>query len=343
MEKISIIIPVYNAEPYLKKCLESVTRQTYKNLEIILVDDGSTDASGSICDEYAKKDKRCIVIHKTNGGLSAARNTGLEITTGDYIGFVDSDDWIALDMYEILLSLCKTYCCDIAAGGIREVLKEQETERIFKEDIRLYSQREYLMKFFRVNSQEPDHYAWNKLYRREVLRNVRYPEKLIDEDVEGTFRALLNAKKIVGTNKTLYFYRYTPDSITKKPFGKEQFDLITVWENVWRLSQKYCDKEMQYYAKVNRYRADFGILSKLAIKNINKSELEIIEAKKADSLKSLKGHSLFLLKAPIPFNRKLIILLFCVNDNMTSKLMRACYKIKKKAGTDCEHIFSGRF
>lgn len=113
-ELISIIVPVYNVEQYLDDCLISIINQTYKNLEIILIDDGSTDKSGKICDEYAKKDSRIIVIHKENGGVSSARNAGLRIAKGAYIGFVDPDDWIAEDMYEVLYSNAKKYDADVS-------------------------------------------------------------------------------------------------------------------------------------------------------------------------------------------------------------------------------------
>ena len=114
MELISIIVPVYNVEQYLDDCLVSILNQTYKNLEIILIDDGSTDNSGKICDEYAKKDSRIIVFHKENGGVSSARNAGLRIAKGIYIGFVDPDDWIAEDMYEVLYLNAKKYDADVS-------------------------------------------------------------------------------------------------------------------------------------------------------------------------------------------------------------------------------------
>ena len=113
--KISIIVPVYKVEKYIHKCIDSILNQTFKDFELILVDDGSPDNCGKICDEYAKKDSRVIVIHKENGGLSSARNSGLDIARGDYIGFVDSDDYIENDMYELLYNLCEENNCDISS------------------------------------------------------------------------------------------------------------------------------------------------------------------------------------------------------------------------------------
>ncbi len=114
MPKISIIVPVYNVENYLKKCLDSIVNQTFKDIEIILINDGSTDNSLNICKEYAKKDHRIRLINKPNGGLSSARNVGIDLSTGEYLGFVDSDDWIALNMYEKLYNLCKIFNADIS-------------------------------------------------------------------------------------------------------------------------------------------------------------------------------------------------------------------------------------
>lgn len=121
MPKISVIVPVYNVAPYLKKCVDSIINQTFTDIEIILVDDGSTDESGTICDQYAQKDSRVKVIHKPNGGLSDARNSGLEVCSGEYIGFVDSDDWISPDMYETLIHFAVKEDLDVAMCGVLDI------------------------------------------------------------------------------------------------------------------------------------------------------------------------------------------------------------------------------
>ena len=202
---ISIIVPVYNVEKYIKKCIDSIINQTYKNLEIILVDDGSPDNCGKICDEYAEKDKRIKVIHKENGGLSDARNAGIKIARGCYIGFVDSDDWIDKNMYEKLYKTLKEKDADIACCKL--IRYKNTIEKISKKfDGRIveYDQRQYIKKFFKIDSQECVYYAWNKLYKRQVIDKEQYPIGLTSEDVVGTYKALLKCKKII--DRMILFY-----------------------------------------------------------------------------------------------------------------------------------------
>lgn len=173
-ELISVIIPVYNVEKYLNKSIESVIKQTYKELEIILVDDGSTDSSGKICDEFAQKDDRIKVIHKKNGGLSDARNAGISEAKGKYLGFIDSDDYIDKNFYEILYNVLKKYNSDISICKHRETYTDYEEntskleikEQVFNTEQALKE----LLLFGEVNN-----YAWNKLYKKELFNEINYP------------------------------------------------------------------------------------------------------------------------------------------------------------------------
>lgn len=164
--RISVIIPVYNVEPYLRRCLESVVLQTYKNLEIILVDDGSTDKSGSICDEYALNDERINVIHKKNGGLSSACNVGLAAATGDWIGWVDSDDWAEQDMFEYMLRGAEKYDADAAVCSRyewqlnRKVFKGWKSEEIYDGEQALRALLE---------DEEINNFRWDKLWKRSFF------------------------------------------------------------------------------------------------------------------------------------------------------------------------------
>lgn len=162
---ISIIIPVYNVEQYLGKCLDSVLAQTYKNLEIILVDDGSTDNSGTICDEYKKKDRRIRVIHQINQGVSAARNAGLNIATGSYIGFVDGDDWLELDMYEYLLNLCFLYETEVSVCEF--AYQELEYKPLYPKDCCMRT-RSWLANRYSSPA------VWNKLFARSLIGDIRF-------------------------------------------------------------------------------------------------------------------------------------------------------------------------
>lgn len=322
-DKISVIVPVYNVKKYIKRCLDSIIEQTYKNLEIILIDDGSTDGSGEICDEYIEKDERIQVLHKANGGLSSARNIGIERATGNYIGFVDSDDWIAKDMYEYLWKLCKRDNFDIAVCGIKRVIRFEEKENASeKEKICIYTQEEYLKKFFRVHTQDPNHFACNKLYRSQIIKQIRYPEGLTSEDVEGTFLALLLSERIILSEQVKYFYWNNPDSITNQKFNLRQMDLYKIWCHVYQISRNRCNKEMQYYALVNLYRVDFSLLCKLAITEIDRSDLDAVKKCQRVLIKRLKSHKKVLLKAPIPASRKIILVMFCMNYPVSRILLK---------------------
>ena len=208
---ISIIIPVYKVEKYLEKCIQSVINQTYENLQIILVDDGSPDNCGKICDEYAKKDHRIEVIHKSNGGLSDARNKGLEIAKGEYIGFVDSDDYIELDMYEVLYNLLKQYNADVSICNFYTVSQGKITIKNADNGIKEYNRIEILKEVLLDNNIQS--YAWNKLYKKELFDEIKYPVGKKYEDIGTTFYLLEKCNKVVVTGKPEYYYINRQDSI----------------------------------------------------------------------------------------------------------------------------------
>lgn len=208
---ISIIIPVYKVEKYLEKCIQSVINQTYENLQIILVDDGSPDNCGKICDEYAKKDHRIEVIHKSNGGLSDARNKGLEIAKGEYIGFVDSDDYIESDMYEVLYNLLKQYNSDVSICNFYTVSQGKIAIKNVDNGIKEYNRIEILKEILLDNNIQS--YAWNKLYKKELFDEIKYPIGKKYEDIGTTFYLLEKCNKVVVTGKPEYYYINRKDSI----------------------------------------------------------------------------------------------------------------------------------
>ena len=234
-DKISIIVPIYNVEKYLKYCLESILIQSYKNLEIILVNDGSTDNCGKICDEYQLKDSRIKVIHKTNAGLADARNTGLKIATGNYISFLDSDDYIYPTFYEELYKLLQKNDADIAECDFmrinvenidkcKEIIDiENEKNTIFEvsttniESLKLlYGPRlkPYLKKVV----------VWNKLYKKSILDNIEFPVGKLHEDEYTTFKILYKAKKVVSTNRILHGYMQTTNSIMRQEIKQKRIE-----------------------------------------------------------------------------------------------------------------------
>ena len=208
---ISIIIPVYKVEKYLEKCIESVLKQTYTNLQIILVDDGSPDNCGKICDEYAKKDSRIEAIHKANGGLSDARNVGISKAKGRYIGFVDSDDYIKEDMYEILLNLIKKYDADVSICNLYDVIDGNECIRNKENGIREYSRIDILKEI--LLDKNIQSYAWNKLYKKELFDEIKYPIGKKYEDIGTTFYLFEKCNKIVVTSEPEYYYLKRADSL----------------------------------------------------------------------------------------------------------------------------------
>ncbi len=218
---ISIIIPVYKIEKFIDKCIKSIISQTYRNLEIILVDDGSPDKCPSICDKYAKIDNRIKVIHKPNGGLSDARNAGIDICKGDYIGFVDGDDYISENMYEHLLDHCIKCNADMSICGIYAIDEDYSNlsiynPMIYKETILSNIQAlNHLFLTFDVNFEV----AWNKLYKRNLFfnkDNIRYPYGKLHEDTYTTYKLLYYANNIAVFNEPLYYYVQRSGSIMKR-------------------------------------------------------------------------------------------------------------------------------
>lgn len=212
MPQISVIVPVYKVEQYLNRCVDSILNQTYTDLEIILVDDGSPDNCPAICDDYAAQDARVKVIHKKNGGLSSARNAGLDAAHGDYIAFVDSDDWVDPEMYEALIKLAEEHDADIVQSEYRFYRPWKTENKILDCDNRgtvdCYTNMEALEALY-FGPQMFDGITimvWTKIYKAELLKDIRFVEGYIHEDVEFTPRVLYAAKKIIKYNKSFYNY-----------------------------------------------------------------------------------------------------------------------------------------
>lgn len=224
--KVSIVIPVYNIEAYIAECIDSLVRQTYPNLEIILVDDGSLDKSGEICDRYAKQDKRIRVIHQENGGLSCAVNKGMEHATGDFLFFVDGDDWIIPSAVEYVLTLQETYQADL-------VIFDFAYSPDFTQDpeyLELTDNIGALENLFIHNKKLPNirlmtTIRWCKLYKRDVLTGITFPEGRKHED-EIAHEILYKAKNVVYTNQKCYFYRQRSDSIMHNIEPRQYLDKL---------------------------------------------------------------------------------------------------------------------
>ena len=216
---ISIIIPVYNVERFLKRCLDSVINQTFTDIEIILVDDGSPDDSPKICDSYALSDSRIKVVHKNNGGLSSARNAGLDICLGEYVFFMDSDDWLANNnVLEFFYKCAQENNADFVYAKLNSATEKTITPY---RSIDKYSD-EYL--YFLSN---PYYFsAWNKLYKTELFKTIRFENGRINEDVDIIPLICMSAKKIALLDKYTYNYYTNNESITRKSFSEKRFDMF---------------------------------------------------------------------------------------------------------------------
>lgn len=229
-ELISIIVPVYNVEQYLDACLMSILKQTYNNIEIILVDDGSTDRSGKKCDEYAEKDSRIKVIHKENGGLSDARNKGISVSNGSYIMFLDSDDIVSSNIVDYLYrvheeTLADIVICDsVHCYPDKKIIFEEENQRtIFKPEeaiAEMLYQRSFLVS------------AWGKLFRRDVFDDILFPYGMLFEDSAVMYKIFDHANKIAYGNARLYGYMHREGSITTKKFSKKDCDILVICQQI---------------------------------------------------------------------------------------------------------------
>jgi glycosyltransferase involved in cell wall biosynthesis len=330
-ELISIIVPVYNVEAYIEQCLDSLLNQTYRNLEIILIDDGSTDNSGKICEAYEKKDYRIKYFYQTNMGVGAARNKGIDFAAGKYIGFVDPDDYCDLEMFRKLYSLIKKYkvtiaCClrndmnndDINLGGY-----------IFQEKERVCTKAEVLNRY----TQTMDWSVCNKLYSREVIRKNRFPEINFGEDFFTVFKWLYSADKIVYLQEGLYYYRRNrPGSATSSRndllckieaslLQLHQFNSMLIEINDSKLIKNF---NVRYLRSLYDLRCNIENTEESEEKRILLNTIDI-EIKKLDIYKETLGRSksfkLFLLEN-FKIGYKLLLLWESVFKDMERKIRK---------------------
>lgn len=229
---VSVVVPVYKVERFLVRCIDSILRQTYSNLDIILVDDGSPDRCGIICDEYGKLDRRIRVFHKANGGLAQARNVGISQAEGEYIAFVDSDDFIHERYIERLYQMCEDYNVPISQCGFARVAGEQEDSPKSVEseyEVMLYESRDILKMLYKPGNINVD-VAWNKLYRRDLFQYALFPEGRVYEDFATTYKLFYAAGRIAVTNEPLYYYYMSENSITRRGFYPKKLDYILTYE-----------------------------------------------------------------------------------------------------------------
>lgn len=285
---VSIIVPVYKVERDLQACIDSLVNQTYRNIEIILVDDGSPDRCGEICDDNAKQDQRIVVVHKENGGQSDARNEGIKISKGDYITFVDSDDVVELTYVQTLLALCLTYNAEIAVcqnSVFNYTLGVVYSKNPLEE--KCFSSKEAVTTMLYQKKFETC--AWGKLYLRHIWDDLYFPQGMIYEDLAICYKALLRSKKVAYTSKELYRYQIRENSTMTQKFSLKKMDGIQVADMLLKDIQMY-HPDFLLPAKSRYIAQNFHILAqipnnipekKMIQNNIKKVRISVILDKRA--------------------------------------------------------------
>lgn len=311
--RVSIITPVYNVEKYLDRCIKSVLNQSYKDFELILINDGSKDDSGSMCDEWSQKDNRVIVIHQENAGAGAARNAGLAIARGDLIGFVDSDDWIEENMYEMLVNALNEYPdADIAECETHRTDRKKEisNNEVHNTIIYLKSQKQMLEEFFRIHGGESNYGIYTKLIKKDVIKEFRFIEGTISEDVMASYYFYTHSDNVVKLNNRLYNYFQNQDGVTRKKVSRRDLEYIEAFKRIHRdIQNKW--PELKEYSEINYARANFTILSKMKLWGYDKADPNLVQ--EFNKMKRVvRKYFKQLLFWKMPVSRKLLLILVSI-------------------------------
>lgn len=319
--KISVIIPVYGVEKYLDRCVESVVNQTYKNLEIILVDDGSPDNCPKMCDEWALRDARIRTVHRENGGLSCARNTGLSVATGDYITFVDSDDWIAKDIYEHCVMLLEKYK---EANAVEFDVKMTDVPNVVinqvQEESHVYKGKEILEYYLYSSTTTGSYSVCRCLFEASTAKRYRFREGKINEDIDYKYKVLSDCNELVITNKIGYFYWQEGNSTSSGKLKARDFQLYEAAEELYKLTQNETYGNIAFLGEVKKARTPFSLLCRIAWWGVADKSLNEKEVVK-HLVKEHRKNVTTLLKAPLPLSRKVLTVMFAMNFSATRLLL----------------------
>lgn len=321
---ISIIVPIYKVEKYIRQCVESILAQTYTDIEVVLVDDGSPDNCPAICDEFAKNDKRVKAVHKKNGGLMSARQAGLRAACGEYVGFVDGDDWIEPDMYENFAKAIERYEPDMAlcefyfSDSDRDELSSQNLSREYYSKSQLEKEIYPTMLFKdRFYSFGVNPCCWSKVFKKELLEKNLYkvtPKIKIGEDAAFTYPCLLDAESLAYVDKTLYHYRINPKSMTKSydpNYEKTILIPYDILKETFSASGYKIENQLDYYLL---YLSN-GVLRNEASKENDKSFSKTIKTLKEFMKKSdISSASKRVDKSLLPMHTKLVALFFSLKS-----------------------------
>ncbi len=318
---ISIIIPVYNVEKYLRRCVDSVLNQTYKDIEVVLVDDGSPDGCPSICDEYARKDKRVTVIHKPNGGLSSARNAALDSELrGKYVAFLDSDDWFEDDTIEYCIKTLAANRADAIEFCCEETKEYKEHTRQQKENILILEGKDILEEYLRKEAYS----VCMCLFKKELFDGLRFREGKINEDIDLKYKVLQRCERMVYSNQIKYFYFQAGDSISMGGLKRKDFDLYEAAEELNKMTSVEDYGQIRFLGEVKKKRTAFSLLCKIAYYGVADASLNKYKLVKSLTKENRENVGI-LLKSPMSMSRKGLAVLFAINYHLAEtaiKLMK---------------------
>ena len=325
MDLISIIVPVYNVEKYLRRCLDSIINQSYKNIEVLLIDDGSTDNSGKICDEYKKRDTRIKVLHEKNEGQATARNLGIRNAKGKYISFIDSDDFVDIYFIEKLYSNIIEESADISVCATHKFFKNKDTEDIINDKINKtiqnFNSQEAIKQLLLTNG-KLNNYPVNKLYKKELFNNIKFPEGKKFEDIDIMYRLFDISKKISASTEILYYYYIHDDSTTGNLKLSNVYDKIDIIQE----RDKYI-REKYYLLKedCNEYLVHaFFIIFKQLLKLRGK------QIKDDEKYNDLKKTVVLSKKMKLNFQERVLLLLIKINNGFLYECIYKLYMKGKK-------------
>lgn len=327
---ITAIVPVYNVEKYLERCIESIENQSYSNYEIILVNDGSTDGSLSLCKELKTRYPNIKIIDKKNGGLSSARNAGLKEANGEYIVFIDSDDWVSNDYFEYAIQIIKTYNADIADVMIAQVRNKDDFPVNPPEKVSIYEGFNILEHYMYrgLNEQNGAPYsACRKMYSSKLFSNetANFVEDIVNEDICFNYKILKKCSKVVVSNQYKYaYFQGEEGSITSGPLKLKDFDLLIVSDELLNLSYETKNEKIIELARMKRARSDFSLLARAVLYGTDS-----VDDNKIDEMrKSLRSNLPLIFKSPMPLNRKIMSLAIASNYKLTSKIVDFVKKLR---------------
>lgn len=311
---VSVIVPVYNVENYLRNCLESLINQSYHNWEAILVDDGSKDSSGAICDDYAQKDSRFKVLHKNNGGLSSARNVALSRIKGEYVFFLDSDDFIRRDALEILIDIAEDSGFDIVQCDFIRGCEKEFPQKIEDYKIQIFNNRTIF------TSYAAKIITCGKLYSNNVIKNIIFPEGLINEDDFTTWKYYYNANKIAVISRPLYYYTINPNSIVSQQKRKPNLKYFDAYRERIDFFKEKKEPELEAVSRIQWLKSLVLITSN---KNLDKSQRKEIDKAFRENYSALNKSGY-----KYPLQLRFIFKAYALSPRITGIITRRIYKSK---------------